>query len=69
MELVLLAKILLVSTLLSLNSKVFLSKALVAETLANDLDFIQAGFHIGVGGHKMHIFIGNIPTFHSRYRR
>jgi hypothetical protein len=23
----------------------------------------------GVGGHKMHIFTSNIPTFHSRYRR
>jgi hypothetical protein len=23
----------------------------------------------GVGGHKMHIFTANIPTFHSRYRR
>jgi hypothetical protein len=23
----------------------------------------------GVGGHKMHIFTTNIPTFHSRYRR
>jgi hypothetical protein len=23
----------------------------------------------GVGGHKMHIFIANIPTLHSRYRR
>jgi hypothetical protein len=22
-----------------------------------------------IGGHKMHIFIGNIPIFHSRYRR
>jgi hypothetical protein len=22
-----------------------------------------------VGSHKMHIFIANIPTFHSRYRR
>jgi hypothetical protein len=22
-----------------------------------------------VGGHKMHIFTANIPTFHSRYRR
>jgi hypothetical protein len=22
-----------------------------------------------VGGHKMHIFTTNIPTFHSRYRR
>jgi hypothetical protein len=22
----------------------------------------------GVGGHKMHIFATNIPTFHSRYR-
>jgi hypothetical protein len=27
--------------------KVFLSEPLVAETLANDPDFIQAGFHIG----------------------
>jgi hypothetical protein len=24
---------------------------------------------IAVGGHKMHIFTVNIPTFHSRYRR
>jgi hypothetical protein len=24
---------------------------------------------IAVGGHKMHIFTFNIPTFHSRYRR
>jgi hypothetical protein len=23
----------------------------------------------GVGGHKMHIFTANIPTFHSGYRR
>jgi hypothetical protein len=23
----------------------------------------------GVGGHKIHIFTSNIPTFHSRYRR
>jgi hypothetical protein len=23
----------------------------------------------GVGGHKMHIFTTNIPTFHARYRR
>jgi hypothetical protein len=23
----------------------------------------------GVGGHKIHIFTANIPTFHSRYRR
>jgi hypothetical protein len=23
----------------------------------------------GVGGHKMHIFFNNKPTFHSRYRR
>jgi hypothetical protein len=23
----------------------------------------------GVGGHKMNVFIANIPTFHSRYRR
>jgi hypothetical protein len=23
----------------------------------------------GVGGHKMYIFTGNIPTFYSRYRR
>jgi hypothetical protein len=23
----------------------------------------------GVGGHKIHIFTTNIPTFHSRYRR
>jgi hypothetical protein len=23
----------------------------------------------GVGGHKMHIFTTNIPTFHSRYRK
>jgi hypothetical protein len=23
----------------------------------------------GVGGHKMHIFTGNEPTFHSRNRR
>jgi hypothetical protein len=22
-----------------------------------------------VGGHKMHIFTTNIPTFHARYRR
>jgi hypothetical protein len=22
----------------------------------------------GVGGHKIHIFTSNIPTFHSRYR-
>jgi hypothetical protein len=22
-----------------------------------------------VGGHKMHIFTANVPTFHSRYRR
>jgi hypothetical protein len=22
----------------------------------------------GVGGHKMHIFTGNVPTFHSRNR-
>jgi hypothetical protein len=22
-----------------------------------------------VGGHKMHIFTANIPTFHARYRR
>jgi hypothetical protein len=22
----------------------------------------------GVGGHEMHIFTANIPTFHSRYR-
>jgi hypothetical protein len=22
-----------------------------------------------VGGHKMHIFTANLPTFHSRYRR
>jgi hypothetical protein len=22
-----------------------------------------------VGGHKMHIFIANIPTIHARYRR
>jgi hypothetical protein len=21
-----------------------------------------------VGGHKIHIFIANIPTFHARYR-
>jgi hypothetical protein len=24
---------------------------------------------VAVGGHKMHIFTDNIPTFHSRYRR
>jgi hypothetical protein len=24
---------------------------------------------VGVGGHKMHIFTANIPTFGSRYRR
>jgi hypothetical protein len=24
---------------------------------------------VAVGGHKMHIFTANIPTFHSRYRR
>jgi hypothetical protein len=24
---------------------------------------------VSVGGHKMHIFTTNIPTFHSRYRR
>jgi hypothetical protein len=23
----------------------------------------------GVGGHKLHIFTTNIPTFHSRYTR
>jgi hypothetical protein len=23
----------------------------------------------GVGGHKMHIFTANIPTFHTKYRR
>jgi hypothetical protein len=23
----------------------------------------------GVGGHKMHRFIANMPTFHKRYRR
>jgi hypothetical protein len=23
----------------------------------------------GVGGHKMHIFIANVPIFHSKYRR
>jgi hypothetical protein len=23
----------------------------------------------GLGGHKMHIFTANIPTFHVRYRR
>jgi hypothetical protein len=23
----------------------------------------------GVGGHKMHIFTTNIPTFHTRYIR
>jgi hypothetical protein len=23
----------------------------------------------GVGSHKMHIFMANIPTFYSRYRR
>jgi hypothetical protein len=23
----------------------------------------------GVGGHKMHIFTANIPTFHARYRK
>jgi hypothetical protein len=23
----------------------------------------------GGGGHKMHIFTTNIPTFHSRYKR
>jgi hypothetical protein len=23
----------------------------------------------GIGGHKMHIFTTNIPTFHSRYKR
>jgi hypothetical protein len=22
-----------------------------------------------IGGHKMHIFTANIPTFHARYRR
>jgi hypothetical protein len=47
MESVLLAKILLVVTLLSLNPKVFLSEPLVAKTLANDPDSIQARFHIG----------------------
>jgi hypothetical protein len=25
--------------------------------------------HVIVGGHKMHIFTTNIPTFHARYRR
>jgi hypothetical protein len=25
--------------------------------------------HHAIGGHKMHIFTANIPTFHSRYRR
>jgi hypothetical protein len=24
---------------------------------------------LGVGGHKMHIFTANIPTFYARYRR
>jgi hypothetical protein len=30
---------------------------------------IVKGQVMGVGGHKMYIFIANIPTFHSRYRR
>jgi hypothetical protein len=48
MESILLVKILLVATLLSLNLKVFLGEPpLVAETLANDPDVIQVGFHIG----------------------
>jgi hypothetical protein len=29
--------------------------------------FEQAG--VPIGGHKMHIFIANITTFHARYRR
>jgi hypothetical protein len=30
---------------------------------------VQLPVHTGVGSHQMHIFIANIPTFHSRYRR
>jgi hypothetical protein len=30
---------------------------------------VYCRFGLGVGGHKMHIFTTNIPTFHARCRR
>jgi hypothetical protein len=36
--------------------------------MSKDLS-VCVGVWGGVGGHKMHIFTTNIPTFNARYRR
>jgi hypothetical protein len=47
-------------------SKLYLLQGMASKNDNNDKCKLEEE---DVGGHKIHIFTANIPTFHSRYRR